>query len=154
MREYFNCPDCGKRTWKNTNGLFTERDHCVDCWKKFLAAKGIHHCTECGAFAQSGSVLCKRCERIQCLETDLRDLRSEIYDVRTERTTCQTHNRELKSQVLDLDKKVKGFQKKHDYPFSLKVHEYDGACTKEYLEDVLKAAQIVPHVFKVEYERR
>jgi regulator of replication initiation timing len=152
MRKYFDCPDCGKRTWVSDDTMFTgiTRETCVDCWDP---PKGPRHC-ECGSFAQAGSKYCWRCERIHKLESEVKDLRSELHQTLTEKTTCQTHNRELKSQVNDLSSKVKAYQSKKEHPFKVRVFEWNGTMTEARLKELMECTQPVRSIIKLEYDHR
>lgn len=155
MREYYSCKKCGKRTWRNTSGLFNERrEYCVECWTKVTPPDGVHHCTECGSFAQSGSNKCWRCNRLEEFEIRVKALNGQVQEERMKKTVCQDHNMKLRNQVKDLDKTVKTYQEKKQYPYELHVAQYDGVCNEGFLKSVLEGAGMAPAAIKVTYKRR
>lgn len=155
MREYYSCERCGKRTWRNTSGLFTDReDLCVKCWDEDQVPDGIHHCSDCGSFAQAGSRRCWRCDRLKDMSKRVDELKGQVQEERMEKTVCQSKNISLKDQVYSLSRKVTTLQGLKDQPYNLSIKGWSGTCGEGYLKTVLKAAEIAPHVIVVEYSRR
>jgi len=67
---------------------------------------------------------------------------------------CKIENRRLKSenhQLTEKNQKLKGVK---DHPFRLIIQGWEGTCSQDYLDKLLRTIGPVTDVVKVKYERR
>lgn len=131
------CSRCGKRPRKiNTNKLPLKK--CEVC----ILQDQLKH-----SIAREQSIRdCWWKQEEEITEEVKQRVKNEKGDV----DQCRLENRRLKAEVTKLTNN-KDADKKWD--FSISVEAYHGQCGEGYLQKMLDASKLCPHVFQIAYTR-